>query len=158
MSFNKRNLEKICSFNVSDWHMITVVISYLKDNSIYSKPIAFISEKTLKSDFEFLLKKFNLNESEIKLLKNIPWYDNTNTLGICKDSTYIINGSYEYINKTNQYFDNLFKSEIDKNITIINCYNTFNNDLPIRNILSNSNKILVTTGIKEINSIFPQYA
>lgn len=158
MSLNKRNLEKICNFSVSDWHMITVIISHLKNDSMYSKPIAFISEKNLKNDFDFLLNKFNLNETEIKIFKNIPWYNNTTTLGICKDSTYIINGSYDYINKTNKYFDNLFNNEIDKNITLINCYDTFNKNLPIRNILDNNDKILVTTGIKEINSVFPQYA
>lgn len=157
MSLNKRNLEKICNFSVSDWHMITVIISHLKRDSIYSKPIAFISEKDLKDDFNFLLNKFYLNENEKKLFRKIPWYNDTKTLGICKNSTYIINGSYDYINKTNLYFDNISRNKIDKNITLINCYNTFNKNLPIRNILNSNDKLLVTTGIKEINSVFPEY-
>lgn len=148
------NLEKICNLYASDWHMLTTILAYLKNKNLMFEPVAFISEKCLKRDFEFILSKLNISEDSQKNLKNIPWYKTTSNLGIHKNSTYIIAGSSDYISTINKQFD---EKENSNNITIINCFPSLDKNLNLQDILSNHSKILNTSGIKEINEVFPSY-
>lgn len=158
MSFSKKSIMKLSNFYVSDWHLLTCVLNYLKDENINTKPIVFISEKNLKMDFDFLLSRLNLNDTLLKKLKNIPWYDNCNNLGMCDNSIYIVNGSCDYISSVNNHIQDLNTSYQSNDITVIDCFDSYNNDnLCIADILNTHDKILSTAGIKEINEVFPEY-
>jgi len=156
MSLEYKNIQKICNFHVSDWHMLTTVLSYLKQESIYLRPIAFISEKNLKTDFNFLLSKLNLNSNTSSVYKRIPWYDTTNNLGICNNSIYVVSGSLDYIREINTYLEKVAENNNINNVVIINCYESFNKDLPIKEIIEENDKMLTTSGIKEFSSVFKE--
>jgi len=148
----KDNLEKICNLYASDWHMLTTVLAYLKNKNLTFEPTAFISEKNLKNDFEFILSKLSISEDIQKSLRNIPWYKNILNLGIHKNSTYIISGSPEYISTINKHFEE--KNSLS-NVTIINCFPALDNNLNLKEILSKHTKVLNSSGVKKISEIFP---
>lgn len=156
MSLKYKNVQKICNFHVSDWHMLTTVLSFLKDESVYLRPIAFVSEKNLKGDFDFLLSKLNLNNNTSNIYKRIPWYETTGNIGVCNNSIYIISGTLDYVRNTNKYFEDIVDSKELSNITIINCYQSFNNELPIKEIIEENDKMLTTAGIREFSTVFKE--
>lgn len=142
----KDNVEKICNLSASDWHMLTTILTFLKEKDFTFEPVAFISEKPLNKDLSFLLSKINIPKEQKIAIENIPWYQNINNVGISNNSTYIISGSINYINSINKYLE----KTIHKNITLINCFSVLNSPKEIKEIISKHDKILKTSGIQSI--------
>ena len=170
MDFVNEKVEKICSFYVSDWHLVTMLLPYINKKIEEKSKITTILEKDIESNIETLVEKLNLKKSE-KILE-INWkkqevkkysklaqilskqIDNNATENII-----LVNGTKEYIDKVNKnlnkYISNL--KENKKKIKIINFYEVLEFNYNITEILDEHDKILNTSGEKEIYEVFEGY-
>ena len=128
-----RKTTKLCSFYVSDWHLVTMILPYLNEEINKENKIVTLLEKNIKEKVETLVKKLNLKNS--KQILNINW-------NIIKTKKYlelknILNNESKgeknitiMVNGTKKFIDNIGKNierwaEQNKtvsNIKIINCY------------------------------------
>lgn len=170
MDFVNEKVEKICSFYVSDWHLVTMLLPYINKKIEEKSKITTILEKDIESNIETLVEKLNLKKSE-KILE-INWkkqevkkysklaqilskqIDNNATENII-----LVNGTKEYIDKVNKnlnkYISNL--KENKTKIKIINFYEVLEFNYNITELLDEHDKILNTSGEKEIYEVFEGY-
>lgn len=166
---NESNLMKLCSFYVSDWHLITMLLPYISKKVNEETKIATILENDIKNNVEVLLAKLNLkNEEEIL---SINW-ENNKEIKYSKISKMlenktegelliIVNGTKEYIKKANEILGKYIQNNLEKlqktKIKIVDCYEIVEFNGSIVEILDNHDKILNTSGEKEINEVFEDY-
>jgi len=162
MEVQKNTLTKLCSFYVSDWHLVTMLLPYINQKINEQAKIATILEKDIKENVVTLVEKLNLKNKE-KIL-NLNWNKNekiVNTINqLKKDQELIIfiNGNKEFIEKQNKKLIKYIKTNIITNkIKIINCYEIIEFNGSITEILDKHDKILNTSGEKEIKEIFSDY-
>ncbi len=167
--YSNENIKKVCSFCVSDLHLITMLLPYLNKKIKDQEKVLTILEKDLEEQINLVLSRLTLNKQEKSNLININWnkkaiYNFEIIKGEidkeCNNSkvNIIVNGSKEYIDlvnkKLNEIFNFLrFKSEIK----IINCYDITKLDEDIKEILKSHDTILNTSGEKEISEVFEGY-
>ena len=71
MSLLKNNVEKMCSFYVSDWHLVTMLLPYINKQINEKANIITILENDIEENIKILIKKLNLKNEE-KIL-NLNW-------------------------------------------------------------------------------------
>lgn len=170
MDFVNEKVEKICSFYVSDWHLVTMLLPYINKKIEEKSKVTTILEKDIESNIETLVEKLNLKKSE-KILE-INWkkqevkkYSKLAQI-LSKQIDYnvteniiLVNGTKEYIDKVNKnlnkYISNL--KENKTKIKIINFYEVLEFNYNITEILDEHDKILNTSGEKEIYEVFEGY-
>ncbi len=167
--YDKADIKKVCSFCVSDLHLITMLLPYL-DKKIKEEKFITILEKDLTEQVKLVLSRLTLNNESKKDLLNIDW----NNKGICtyeemeeifqktfnneNKISIIVNGTKEYIEEVNNNLNELFKnSQTNKLIKIINCYDITKLDEDIKFILKTHDVILNTSGEKAISEVFEGY-
>lgn len=162
MEVQKNNLTKLCSFYVSDWHLVTMLLPYINQKINEQAKIATILEKNIKQNVETLVEKLNLKNKE-KIL-NLNWSTQDeikikiNELEKNQELVIFINGSKEFIEKYNRKLTRYFETHLIKNeIKIINCYEVIEYNGSITEILDEHDKILNTSGEKEIKEVFIDY-
>ena len=168
----KNCTEKICSFYVSDWHLVTMLLPYINKELNEKANITTILEKNIQNNIETLISKLNL-QNEKKILE-INWensqglkyleIDNKLKEFINKNNCtniIFVNGSKNYIDRVNQNVDKWICKNVDKiknvKFKIVNCYEVTEFNSSIKEILDSHDKILNTAGEKEINDIFEGY-
>mgnify|MGYP005761054807 FL=1 len=171
MELVKQTVEKICSFYVSDWHLVTMLLPYINKEINEKANIITILEKDIDKNVETLINKLNLKNRE-KIL-NLNW-KKTNGIKysevkkninkeILEDKLNIIfiNGKKSYMDMVNKNTDKLLSENSKKykeiNIKIINCFEVGDFNMNILDILSEHSKILNTSGEKAINEVFDGY-
>ena len=71
MNDKNKKFMKLCSFYVSDWHLVTMLLPYINKQINEETKIATIIENDIKNNVEVLVKKLNLKNQE-KILKILP--------------------------------------------------------------------------------------
>ena len=71
MEILKNNIEKICSFYVSDWHLVTMLLPYINKQINEKANIITILENDIEENIKTLIKRLNLKNEE-KIL-NLNW-------------------------------------------------------------------------------------
>ena len=166
MSIQKINVSKLCSFYVSDWHIVTMLLPYINKQIENKMKIIPILDEGIKENIEVLVNKLNLKNKD-KIL-DINWnstngmkyinIDNIIKNNKMKELLIIIKGSKEYIKTVNKNIErSIEKNKIKNNIKIIDCYEVMEFNEEIQEILDEHDKILNTSGEKEINDIFEGY-
>lgn len=172
MEILKNNIEKICSFYVSDWHLVTMLLPYINKQINEKANIITILENDIEENIKTLIKRLNLKNEE-KIL-NLNW-KKTNGIkyseierklkNLKKEqilNVVFINGKKEYIDMTNKNVEKFLSENKNKykniNIKIINCFEVSEFTINMQEILHNHDKILNTSGEKEINEVFEGYA
>lgn len=165
MSIQKSNITKLCSFYVSDWHLVTMLLPYINKKINEETKIATILENDIESNVETLVEKLNLKNAK-EILK-INWTNkerNINELlekNTDKNILIIVNGNKEFIKKENEKIDNYLELNKDKfkniDIRIVDCYEIVEFNGSIVEILNDHDKILNTSGEKEIKEVFEDY-
>ncbi len=172
MGILKKNIEKLCSFYVSDWHLVTMLLPYINKQINEKANIITILEEDIEENIRTLTKKLSLkNEDKIlslnwkstngikyseiqKKLKELEKQDVLNVI--------FINGKKEYMDITNKNIEKFLETNKDKykkiQIKIINCYEVSEFNINMQEILDSHDKILNTSGEKEINDVFEGYA
>lgn len=165
MNNQKNKISKLCSFYVSDWHLITMLLPYINKKINEEVEIATVLEKDIQNNVKTLVEKLNLKNSE-KILK-INWKNKSKSIEdiigdiITKEVLIIVNGSKEFIDNSNEEISNYLELNKEKfentSIKIVDCYEIVEFNGSIVEILDNHDKILNTSGEKEINEVFEDY-
>lgn len=168
MNIQKKNITKLCSFYVSDWHLVTMLLPYINRKINEEEKIVTVLENNISNNVEVLVQKLNLKNEE-KIL-NINWSNKNNNYSDFnnyikeaaeKNITIIVNGTKEFIDEANKNIEKIIEDNKENieaiNIKIINCYEIVEFNGSIVEILDKHDKILNTSGEREINEIFEDY-
>ena len=179
MEVKKGNVKKLCSFYVSQWHLTTMLLPYISNQIEKNVKIATVLENNINENVKILVNKLKIKNKD-KIL-SINWNKRkiikyTDVSKIIKDNEekdlvlgddkkrellIIVQGSREYIEEVNKYITKYLEINKNKtmetNITIINCYEIVEFNGSIVEILDQHDKILNTSGEREINDIFSDY-
>ena len=172
MSLLKNNVEKLCSFYVSDWHLVTMLLPYINKQINEKNNVITILENDIEENIKTLTKKLNLKNKE--KIYNIDWKKSNgikyseieNKMKEIKNDNILnvifISGSKNYIDMTNKNIDKFLSENKSKykeiNIKILDCYEVGEFNFNIKEILDAHDKVLNTSGEKEICEVFEGYA
>lgn len=138
------NNEKVCSFFVSENHLLTTLLPYINEKMSEEKEIILILQNDMIGYVKKYLKKvksLNMdNESILQLCWRKTKIDNIQINKTHNLKEIVIVGNKEYIEKVNGIIS--FDLNTDE---IVNCYKLENME-PIEKILSSHNAILSTKG------------
>ena len=156
--------EKLCSFYVSNAHLVTMLIPYLSRKIKEGNNFIIFTQNNLENEVEMLLSKINIKEEEKQKIRNINWKKSLYQENVIKEKLennienlyIIINGDNEYVEKINEKVERI-NEKYQKNVTIIDCYEVLQVNQEINKILNNHDKILNTSGEKEISEVFQGY-
>lgn len=166
---NNKNyqVEKLCGFYVSDWHLTTTILPYINSKIDEKTKVITILENNIEENIKVLMEKLNLkNKNEIL---SIRWtsvdgkkyinIENILNKEISKNTENIILicGNKNYIDVINNNISKWLEKANIKSIKIIDFFEVteFNNN--IVNILDGHDKILNTSGEREISEVFDGY-
>lgn len=116
MLIESQDIEKMCSFYVSDFHLEMILVPYLNQKIDNKEEIKILTEKNLQDSVNVLLSRINMSEDKKQIILNLGWNKDENTL--TKKSNFIIIGSEKYIQEKN----NEIKQMNLPNLTIVDCY------------------------------------
>ena len=64
MELVEKTIEKICSFYVSDWHLVTMLLPYINKEINEKANIITILEKDIEQNIKTLIDKLNLKNKQ----------------------------------------------------------------------------------------------
>ena len=148
MKKEDKKMEKLCSFYVSDWHLATMILPYISHKIEKNAKIVTVLEKGMEEHIKTLVEKLNLKNKNAIL--NISWtsingkkysdiekkLENLQTQG---ENVILINGCQNYMEVQNQNIEKWFKKS------------------NVQSILDAHDKVLNTSGEKEIEEVFEGY-
>ena len=163
---NKR-IEKLCSFYVSNWHLATMILPYINHQIEKEAKIITILENDMEENIKTLVEKLNLkNEKEILEIRwtniNSKKYSDIENLlkkevRKTKENIILINGCRDYITRNNENVEKWLKKSNENKIKIINFFEVTEFNHHIMEILEAHDRILNTSGEKEISEVFEGY-
>lgn len=135
--------EKICSFYISEFHLLTILLPYINEKILAQKEIAIILQNDISRDVETYLKNVrNLNLDNEKII-NIGWKKSQKfSINDIENKDIIVIGDKKYIEEVN---NNIEKFNV---FEILNCYKISDIDR-IDKVLENHNKVLSTRGKRD---------
>lgn len=160
-----KNITKICSFYVSDWHLTTMLLPYINKEIDNKNEISTILENDLENNITVLVERMKMeNKSKIlqinwKNEKNLEIENIENILKNKREQTIVINGKKEYIENANKAIEKLvnLNNKNLNNLKILNCYEVMEVSSNFNEILDKHDKVLNTTGEKNIEEVFEGY-
>lgn len=168
----KNHTEKLCSFYVSEWHLVTMILPYINKELNEKANITTILEKNIEENIKTLISKLNLkNEKDIlaidwKSSQGMKYSELDKKLkeDMNKEGNNLIifvSGKKSYIDFVNKNVDKWIGQNVDnlckKKIKIINCYEVTEFNSNIHEILDSHDKVLNTAGEKYISEVFEGY-
>ena len=67
------NVKRICSFYVSDWHLISMLLPYISKHINTETKITNITEKDLEDKIKEFISKLNLNKEIQERILEMNW-------------------------------------------------------------------------------------
>lgn len=133
--------EKICSFYVSDFHLITILLPYINEKITEEKEIITILQNDVSKSIKRYLKNVkNINVEKEKIL-DIGWKEIKKMKNLAlENKTVIVSGEEEFVKNINKELYN----QID-NYELLNCYK-INSTEDISKIASEYTIFLNTNG------------
>ena len=145
--------DKICGFNVNEFHLVTMIMPYIYEAINEGKNVATFWEKDLNSIYEKIVNINSLYWKNREKFDKIDWnkteIDKLSKKFEKESEVVIIAGSRDFINRINSLVINFHTK-----FTLVNCFeiDDFNSDLG--NITRNYNKILCTKGVRETKELY----
>ena len=161
MEGNDSNIIKLCSFYISDWHLVTMLLPYINQKINEEVEIATILEKDLNENITKLVERLNLNNKN-KIL-NLNWnkFKERGKIIYNKDNNekiLIINGERNFIENINKRIEKYFKThKINGIIKIVNCFEVTGFSGNISEVLDKHDMVLNTSGERKIEDVFTDY-
>lgn len=150
---------KACNFYVSEWHLFAALLPYIREELKNGNKIMVISQDKLEKGMKHLVKKLNLRFENEKGLDDIKWLSDEFVLEISEETkpvTIVVQGTLEFINEINTYIEEKLAPLYD-NLKIINCYEVYNTNTMLYNILDEHDYVFNTAGMNEKSEIFSGY-
>ena len=159
MSKNKNTKEKICAFYASDYHFEIISLPYIDQKMENKDEIVILTQNNLEETIKTLLSKTNLQEEKKEEIIKLNWNNNNEEKieevkeKARKENNMIIfiKGKEKYIEEMNQNIEKWIPEE--RNVKIIDCYSIDEIGERLDNVMEQYNKVLKTTGEKEIEKI-----
>ena len=167
MKVQNKKIEKLCSFYVSDWHLVTMILPYTNSKIEKNVKIVPVLENNLEENIKILVEKLNLKNKE-KIL-SINWkninsikYENIENklnkeINKKTENIILVNGSKDYIEKNNYNIEKWLEKSFISSVKIINFFEVTDFNSNIVQILNNHDKVFNTSGEREINDVFDGY-
>ena len=159
MNKDKNSNEKLCAFYASDYHFEMVSLPYIDKKMEKKNEIVILTENNLEGTMKKFLSKINLKDDKKENILGLNWKNQDvekfqkieKDLKDNKNIIVFIKGKEKYINKINEDIENL-KVE-NSNMKIINCYDIDEVNDRLDEIMERYDKVLNTTGEKEIQKL-----
>ena len=161
---NIRNVKRVCSFCVSDWHFITMITPYINQKVKTKEKILLYTSQNYTQLIKTFLPKLMIDNEKKQQIENLNWHKSnikqyseiTETLQHVKENkiTFIIKGDNNYIESIDSLIEKWAGNNEMNKVTIVNCFEVGEFNQNIKQILKTHNKILNTSGEKEISDVF----
>jgi len=159
MNTKQETKEKICAFYASDYHFEMISLPYIDKKINEKDEVIILTENNLENTIQTLLSNMNLKEKRKEEILNINWEANDlekfkkikNEVENQKNIVIFIKGKENYIKNINKNIEKW--TENAKNLKIIDCYDIEEVGENMDNVMNQYNKILNTSGEKEIKKI-----
>lgn len=153
-------LIKACNFYVSEWHLYAAMLPFVRDELKFENKVIIISQDNLMVGMNQLVNKIDIkfyNENGINDIKWIRDIDELDVSSSINPTDIFIQGTEEYINEINVFLDLKLKN-VYREIRIINCYELYDSNNSLYEILDKHNYVFNTGGLKQKEYVFPDYA
>lgn len=146
--------EKICAFCTGDYHFEMISLPYINKKMANDNEIIILTENDLENTVKSVLEKTNINKEKKKEILKLNWKKDDKTKlekiknKIEKDMIIFIKGKEKYIKNINENIEKYLPE--GKPVKIIDCYNIEEIGENASKVVEKYNKILQTTGEKEI--------
>ncbi|MBQ9314724.1 MAG: hypothetical protein IJ220_07035 [Clostridia bacterium] len=150
---------KACNFYVSQWHLFAALLPYVRDELKKNNKIIFISQDNLEKGLKQLVAKLNLKFENKNGMNDVLWLDENFVLELkeeIKPVTIVVQGAVSFIKEINTYIAVKAK-ELYRHVTIINCYEIYDTNDILYNILDEHDYVFNTAGMNEKSAIFHGY-
>ena len=155
----ENKIVKACNFYVSEWHLFAALLPYLKEELEKKNEIIIISQDNLEKGIKELVERINIKFEENNGLNKITWLNKEFVLEIREDIkplNIVIQGTIEFIEEVNRYLkENMIN--IYREVRIIDCYEIYDSNTMLYNILDNHEYVFNTGGMHNKGDIFPEY-
>lgn len=150
----ENNFKRMCSFYVSDIHLVTMILPYLSEKLGKGEIITTFLQSDLKNEVELLISKININDNLKERLKNIGWnrinkikYLDIKDILDKKDRkiNVLVVGNNEYIEYINKNLEK-YISESGKIINEIDAFRLEDGKKLSKDIIKKYKYLLNTTG------------
>ena len=118
-----------------------------------------ISQDKLEKGMKQLVKKLNIRFENEKGLDDIKWLSDEFVLETSEETnpvTIVVQGTLEFVKEINQYIEDKIAPLYD-DLKIINCYEVYNTNTMLYNILDEHDYVFNTAGFNDKTDIFPGY-
>lgn len=147
MVTKERNINEMCSFYVSDFHLEMIILPYINKKIEENYKIQIITQNDLNDSIKILLNKLNLNDEKKNKIAQLNW--NNSKFILPKENekiVIVVKGSEEFINKNNKNIEN---ENLKNELVIINCYDLEEIKPKMENLTKRYNKVLNILGENE---------
>ena len=157
---NRKNTkEKICAFYASDYHFEMISLPYIKNKMEKESEVVILTENDLEETMKTFLTKINFKEDKKEEILKLNWKSNDlekfkeikAQADKEKDMVIFIKGKENYIHNVNQNIEKWIPEE--KHVKIIDCYEIEEIGERLDNVMDQYQKVLGTSGEKEIEKI-----
>lgn len=154
---HERKIVKACNFYVSEWHLFAALLPYLKEELKKNNKVIFVTQDKLEKGLKELVEKINIKFENENGIDDIVWLDENLILQIREERvpvSIIVQGTYEFIKEVDKYLEeNLV--HMYRECRIINCYEVFDTNNMLQNILKKHDYVFNTGGLYKKEDIFP---
>lgn len=150
---------KACNFYVSEWHLFAALLPYVREELKQKNKIVVISQDKLESGMKNLVKRLNLHFDNEKGIDEISWFNEEFVMEIKEEQnpvSIVVQGTMEFIKEINTYLIEKLMSSCNE-LRIINCYEVYNTNTMLYNILDDHDFVFNTAGMNKKSDIFPGY-
>ena len=150
---------KACNFYVSEWHLFAALLPYVREELKNKNKIVVISQDKLETGMKSLVKRLNLHFDNEKGIDEIKWLNEDFVMEIKEEEnpvSIVIQGTMEFIKEINTYLLNKIGSKYPE-LRIINCYEVYNTNTMLYNILDEHDFVFNTAGMNHKSEVFPGY-
>ena len=151
MITEEKQIEKICSFYASDYHLEMIMIPYINRKLEEKSNIEIITERKLKDTVKDVILNINLSQKKKHKMLNLSWNNNSSEnikhIKSTQEQVIFVVGSMQYIKKINKEIESKAPACKTK---IINCYSIEDAQEKVTEITAKHTKILNTKEEKEL--------
>lgn len=155
----EKQVIKACNFYVSQWHLFAALLPYVRDELKKNNKIIFISQDNLENGLKELVAKLNLKFENKNGINDVLWLNENFAFDLKKETkpvTIIVQGVVGFIKEINEYLEINMK-ELYRKVTIINCYEIYDTNDILYNILDEHDFVFNTAGMNKKEEIFHGY-